>query len=180
MRDPRLVTGFARQAIAVAAVGALLAGCSSAGSGSPAATASAATASAASPASAGATTSASASGSGSATTVAATESEFKIDLDSTKAAPGSVTFHIKNGGSALHEFVVMRTDLSADKLPLASSAPEVDEDSEDLTAVDEVEDIAAGATADLTVDLPAGHYVVICNVPGHYSSGMHTDFTVGT
>ena len=126
------------------------------------------------------TLAASASGSGSATTVAATESEFKVDLGSTTAPAGSVTFHIKNGGTTLHEFVVVRTDLSADKLPLASSAPEVDEDSEKLHSVDEVEDIAVGATADLKVDLPAGHYVVICNVPGHYSSGMHADFTVGT
>ena len=132
------------------------------------------------PASAAPTLAASASGSGSATTVAATESEFKVDLGSTTAPAGSVTFHIKNGGTTLHEFVVVRTDLSADKLPLASSAPEVDEDSDKLHSVDEVEDIAVGATADLKVDLPAGHYVVICNVPGHYSSGMHADFTVGT
>ena len=96
------------------------------------------------------------------------------------APAGPVTFHIKNGGTTLHEFVVVRTDLSAGKLPVASSAPEVDEDSEDLTSVDEVENIAAGSTADLKVDLPAGHYVVICNVPGHYSAGMHTDFTVGS
>src|SRR3954451_11317991 len=157
---------LARHAIAVSATGTLIMGCSSAGGGSAAATSSAVI-----PASAAATSAASASGSGSATTVAATESEFKIDLASTTAPAGPVTFHIKNGGTTLHEFVVVRTDLAAAKLPLASSAPEVDEDSKDLTSVDEVEDIAAGATADLKVDLPAGHYVVICNVPGHYSSG---------
>jgi uncharacterized cupredoxin-like copper-binding protein len=168
---------LARHAIAVIATGALIMGCSSAGGGSAAATSSAA-----SPASAPATTAASASRSesGSATTVAATESEFKLELGSTSAPAGPVTFHVKNGGTTLHEFVVVRTDLSAAKLPLASSAPEVDEDSKDLTSVDEVENIAAGSTADLKVDLPAGHYVVICNVPGHYSGGMHADFTVGS
>jgi uncharacterized cupredoxin-like copper-binding protein len=171
---------FARHAVAVTAAGALIMGCSSAGGGSAAATSAPATSSAAIPASVTATTAASPSGSGSATTVAATESEFKIDLVSMTAPAGPVTFHIKNGGTTLHEFVVVRTDLSAGKLPVASSAPEVDEDSEDLTSVDEVENIAAGSTADLKVDLSAGHYVVICNVPGHYSAGMHTDFTVGS
>ena len=28
------------------------------------------------------------------------------------------------------------------------------------------------------VTLAPGHYVVICNLPGHYASGMHADLTV--
>jgi len=90
-----------------------------------------------------------------------------------------VTFHVKNAGTQVHEFVVVRTELAADKLPLASGAPEVNEEAAGLAVVDEVEDLAAGAAADLTVTLEAGHYVVICNVPGHYGLGMHTDFTAG-
>ena len=72
----------------------------------------------------------------------------------------------------------MQTDLASDKLPVASDAPEVDEEADELTAVDEVEDIAVGASEELTVDLKAGHYVVICNIPGHYQAGMRTEFTV--
>ena len=30
----------------------------------------------------------------------------------------------------------------------------------------------------VTLSLTPGHYALICNIPGHYSSGMHTDFTV--
>ena len=30
----------------------------------------------------------------------------------------------------------------------------------------------------LDVSLKAGSYVIICNLPGHYASGMHTAFTV--
>ena len=26
--------------------------------------------------------------------------------------------------------------------------------------------------------LAAGHYVMVCNLPGHYLAGMHTSFTV--
>jgi uncharacterized cupredoxin-like copper-binding protein len=114
-----------------------------------------------------------------ATEVTVTESEYRIDLSAATSPAGKVTFHIKNAGTMVHEFVVIKTDLTADKVPLASSGVEVDEDATGLTAVDEVEDIAAGASADLDVDLAAGHYVLICNIPGHYPSGMHVDFTVG-
>ena len=118
-----------------------------------------------------------AAGSGGATSITAKETEFKIDLSAATAAPGSVTFQITNGGAAVHEFVVVKTDLAADKLPVDPSKGEVNEDDPSLTAVDEVEDIAIGATEPLTVNLPAGHYVVFCNVSGHYASGMHADFT---
>ena len=44
--------------------------------------------------------------------------------------------------------------------------------------MDEIEDIEGGANPTLTVDLDAGHYVVFCNLPGHYGLGMHTDLDV--
>ncbi len=112
-------------------------------------------------------------------TVNATLSEFKIDLSPASTGAGKVTFAIRNTGTTVHEFVVFRTDLAADKLPMASSEPEVDEEGEGIEAVDEVEDIAPGGSQSLTVDLTAGHYVAICNVAGHYQSGMHTEVTVG-
>jgi uncharacterized cupredoxin-like copper-binding protein len=51
----------------------------------------------------------------------------------------------------------------------------VDEDQ--VTVVDELEEMAAGASGDLKVNLAAGHYALICNVPSHYAAGMHADFT---
>jgi uncharacterized cupredoxin-like copper-binding protein len=34
--------------------------------------------------------------------------------------------------------------------------------------------------AALTTDkLAPGHYVAVCNLPGHYHNGMRVDFTVG-
>ena len=120
---------------------------------------------------------ASSAASGTSAAVSATETEFKIDLGASTAAAGPVTFEIENAGTVVHEFVVMKTDLAADKLPLDTSAGVVSEDTDGLTVVDEVEDIEVGSSASLTVDLPAGHYVVICNVPAHYAGGMHADFT---
>ena len=117
-----------------------------------------------------------AGGGGGGTTVNVTETEFKIEADATSAPAGQVTFNIKNNGTIAHEFVVIKTDDDASALPVASGASEVDE--EQLEVVDEKEDIAAGASVTLTVNLDAGHYALICNVEGHYPAGMHLDFTV--
>ena len=34
------------------------------------------------------------------------------------------------------------------------------------------------ATETVTLPLKAGHYALICNLPGHYAAGQHADFTV--
>lgn len=107
------------------------------------------------------------------TSVGASEKEYSITLASSSAKAGEVTFDIKNAGTIQHEFVVVSTDLPADQLPQV--ADKVNEDA--LTKVDEVEDINPGDTPTLKVNLPAGHYVVFCNIAGHYASGMHAAFT---
>lgn len=110
-----------------------------------------------------------------ATSVAAKLSEFRIELDGTTAPAGSVTFQITNAGTVEHEFVVVATDLALDKLPVEGG--EVDEDSSELSAIDEVEEIAPGGAPALTVTLPAGHYVLFCNIEGHYAGGMRAELT---
>lgn len=110
----------------------------------------------------------------------ATESDFKIDVSAASAQAGDVTFHVKNTAEQVHEFVIVKTDLAADKLPTNEDGTEVNEDADGLTVVDEIEDIEAGGSGDLDVNLEAGHYVLICNVPTHYQLGMHTEFTVGS
>jgi uncharacterized cupredoxin-like copper-binding protein len=35
-----------------------------------------------------------------------------------------------------------------------------------------------GVTKTLKLNLKPGHYTLICNFPGHYQAGQHTDFTV--
>jgi uncharacterized cupredoxin-like copper-binding protein len=108
--------------------------------------------------------------------VGATLSDFEIDLDESSAPAGEVTFEIQNDGPSEHEFVVFQTDLAEDALPTDDEGTV--EEGGDLEPVDEVEEIADGDSADLTVDLEAGSYVIICNVPTHYGEGMHTSFTV--
>ena len=106
--------------------------------------------------------------------IAATEKDFEISLDPSTASAGEVTFDISNEGPSTHEFVIVQSDLAEDKLPVKDGI--VSEDA--VTVVDEAEDIAPSTTTDLSVDLDAGTYIIICNVVGHYQQGMHTTLTV--
>ena len=46
--------------------------------------------------------------------------------------------------------------------------------------VGETGDMEPGAVMLLTIDMSAGHYAVVCNLPGHYAMGMHQDFFATT
>lgn len=117
--------------------------------------------------------------------IASTVKEWQITLSSTVLKAGPLTFNITNGGDKEHEFVVRKTDLTSDKLPLNADG-EVSEDATELTEVgdpSEVAEIASGSSdSTLTVTLQPGHYVIFCNLHVedllHYQKGMHVDFTV--
>lgn len=117
------------------------------------------------------------SGGGGTSSVAATEVDYSITLDSTDLSAGEVTFNVTNDAEQVHEFVVIKTDLAEDQLPLDDTG-DVSESSSEISPVDEIEDIQPGSTPALAVTLDAGSYVAICNLPGHYGQGMHVGFTV--
>jgi uncharacterized cupredoxin-like copper-binding protein len=98
--------------------------------------------------------------------------EWSVGVSSARAAAGKVTFTVHNAGRAPHEFVVLRTDKPAAGLGGGSRVSEKGN-------VGETGDIASGASKSVTLDLRPGHYSLVCNLPGHYKLGMHTDFTVG-
>ena len=106
--------------------------------------------------------------------IAVTLSEWAVVPAQVKAPAGSITFAVANKGTQIHEFVVVKTDLKAETLPVVGD--KIDESK--LTAVDEIENIEVGTTPTLTVDLAAGHYVLLCNIEGHFKQGMRVDFDV--
>lgn len=120
---------------------------------------------------------AAACGGGAETSVGTTEKDFAITVDPASAKSGDVTFNITNSGPSTHEFVIFRTDLPPGEMPTKSDGT-VDEEGEGVEHIDEKEDITADSTAELTVGLNPGNYVLICNLPGHYKLGMHTVFRV--
>ena len=109
--------------------------------------------------------------------VGVTLADFTITADPDSASAGEVTFDVTNDAEQTHEFVVFQTDLAPDQLPTEEGG-DVDEAGEGVELVDEIEDIEGGSTQSLTVNLDAGSYVLICNLPGHYGQGMHAGFTV--
>lgn len=118
-------------------------------------------------------------------TVTATLKEWQISLSSANLKAGKVTFHIINNGDKEHEFVVRKTALKPDALPV-NAAGEIKEDAPELAPAgepSEVANIASGSSdKTLTLTLQPGHYVIFCNLNVtellHYQKGMRTEFTV--
>lgn len=106
---------------------------------------------------------------------------YAITPSTNSVSSGDVTFHIHNDATDLtHEFVVFKTDLPEDQLPLTAEGI-VDEENPGVTLIDEAEEITPGTSKDLTVTLESGNYVLVCNTDSdqqHYQHGMHAAFTV--
>ena len=106
---------------------------------------------------------------------------YKITMSKTSANSGDIVFHVHNDATDLtHEFVIFKTDLPEDQLPLTAEGA-VDEEGAGVTHIDEVE-VKPGEASDLAVNLAQGNYVMICNINDnneqHYMHGMHQAFTV--
>ena len=135
------------------------------------------------PSSTAATTTAQATETTSATTGAAATNltiamtEFAFNPKDATAPAGTITISAPNQGKVTHELVLIKTDLATDALPLTGT--DVNEDAFDASALPgEIPDVEAGRTGTLTVTLPAGRYVMLCNVEGHYKAGMVGTLTV--
>ena len=106
---------------------------------------------------------------------------YKFTLDKNSVPAGEITFFVHNDAADLtHEMVIFKTDLPANQLPLNDEGI-VDEEAAGLTLIDEAADIEPGAHTNLTVNLEAGNYVLVCNIDSnemHYSHGMYAPFTV--
>jgi len=106
------------------------------------------------------------------------ESSFHIALAKSTVKAGKIGFDVHNDASIPHEFVIFKTKLTADLLPLGKDG-DVIEDSPQLDNVlDSGSAIDPGATRALVANLKPGHYAVVCNLQGHYSLGMHISLNV--
>lgn len=102
---------------------------------------------------------------------------YAITMDKNTVPPGDVIFHLTNDATdQKHEFVIFKTDLAPDKMPKTADN-NIDEEGAGVTHIDEKE-LEIGESADLKVKLDAGHYVLICNMPGHFNQGMFVEFDV--
>jgi uncharacterized cupredoxin-like copper-binding protein len=111
------------------------------------------------------------------TPLKATVSDYKVEFESATAPAGNIRLTVSNTGAVEHELVAFKTDLDESQLPLAGGR--VNEEGAGITHFDpEAENLKAAGSKTITLDLPAGRYVFICNLPGHYALGMHAVLTV--
>jgi uncharacterized cupredoxin-like copper-binding protein len=104
--------------------------------------------------------------------------DFKVQEDAAVVPAGTVSFRIRNQGPTTHEFIVVRTDRAPDKLPLQRDGLTVNEEGPGVELIDEAEALDIDDRQTLVLDLAAGHYVMYCNLEGHYLGGMHAALTV--
>ncbi len=102
--------------------------------------------------------------------------EFAVELSVDSVPAGTVTFNASSEGVIFHNFKVIATGLAPDDLPIDDALFAVDE--AQVNVVASTEDLDPGEQATLTVELAAGSYVLICNIPTHFQAGMATAFTV--
>jgi len=93
------------------------------------------------------------------------------------ASAGVVTFKVTNTSKdTVHEMIVMYMADPTKPLPYIDAENRVDEDKAGDKG--EVSELDPGQSGSLTVALKPGKYLLICNVPGHFASGMWTEFEV--
>ena len=100
--------------------------------------------------------------------------EYSVTLNTATLKAGVVKIGIRNVGTMVHDFNLIKTDLPFDKLPVDNAAAKAATDG----LVRQMQNIAPNRVSTLEVNLAAGSYVIICNVAGHYQLGMRAALKV--
>jgi plastocyanin len=87
--------------------------------------------------------------------VTVVETEYKIQMPKTTLSPGTYEFEVENKGKIPHN------------LTIAGSG-----------ATEHTQDIDAGGSSTLTVELKPGDYDFYCSIPGHKAQGMDQKVSV--
>jgi uncharacterized cupredoxin-like copper-binding protein len=97
--------------------------------------------------------------------------DFRITTAQPTLPAGDVVIRVHNDAPITHEFIVVRTDLPAEGLPIGRDGLSVNE--EWLISMGELDEVPEAQTGELSLDLTPGRYVFFCNLEGHYLGGMH-------
>jgi uncharacterized cupredoxin-like copper-binding protein len=105
-----------------------------------------------------------------------TERDFAIKVSPHTLAAGDVVFRDTNRGPDQHELIVAR--VRDPKLPLRSDGLTVSEEELEKSIVGVLEPGQPNSVRELRVQLKRGHYVLFCNMSGHFMGGMRADVVV--
>ena len=102
---------------------------------------------------------------------------MSIRVDKSTVKTGSVTFEVTNWSrSVLHEMLIISVDNPNAPLPYDYPQARVPEDQ--VKVLGEVADLEPNVTKTVEVTLTPGSYLLICNLSGHYASGMVAPLSV--
>ena len=100
-----------------------------------------------------------------------------IKADPTKVKAGRVTLGAVNRSKELvHEVLVVQAPSDGEELPYDTKTSTINE--KRVHSLGEISELKPGARGKLTLNLKAGTYLLLCNQPGHYKSGMSTKLVV--
>lgn len=121
-----------------------------------------------------------ASGPSTAASVRVTERDFHIGTSVKYVPAGDVQLIVRNQGPDDHELIIVHEGSSGAAMPLRSDAVTLNEERlAPVTVGSGLEPGAPGDVRSLRVKLAPGHYLLFCNMAGHYMSGMHTELVAG-
>jgi len=104
------------------------------------------------------------------------DSTMGIKVNKKTAKAGEVTFKVTNKSKeTVHEMLVVPVPDNG-KLPYDEKEAKFDEDK--AGSLGEVEELDAGKSGEVTLNLKPGQYMLACNVANHYANGMWTLLTV--
>ena len=111
--------------------------------------------------------------------------EYSVTPSRSEVPAGLITFNVTNRGDEHHEFMVVKTNLAPNALPVEADGSD-QEDGPSTDMMDEIEMIMPDESEQLAMILDPGHYVLLCNmvmvegttVEAHYALWMRTAFTV--
>lgn len=107
-----------------------------------------------------------------------------VELSRTEVPAGAVSLRVSNLGTRVHELVVLPLDGTARPgQRTVGPGGTVDEsgslgEASATCAPGEGDGIAAGTQGWVTLQLGAGRYELVCNLPGHYAAGMYAELDV--
>jgi uncharacterized cupredoxin-like copper-binding protein len=102
--------------------------------------------------------------------------EWKVIAPTTLKA-GKTSFTISNFGTVPHELLIFKSPLAADKYPTDAKG-NIKEKGAGVDVLSDGENIDPAGSQVRTVDLTPGTYLFVCNIPGHFKSGMFSVVTV--
>jgi uncharacterized cupredoxin-like copper-binding protein len=98
--------------------------------------------------------------------------EWKLLPGQATVRAGRITFVVRNDGTMDHEFLILRSDRHHHSLKVDGGK------AVEAGRLGEIPRIPSGTSKRITLKVPPGRYVMLCNLIGHYQAGQYAALRV--